>query len=617
MDKKRILVLSHMFPNKRHVYLGNQVYERVMELKKKYDIRVVAPIPFFPKLPRNINPYYEYSVIPNTETVNSINVYHPRYLTFPAQFLYSADILTYYLGVKNLIKKIYSEWKFDLIDAHQIFPDGYVATKIAKELSSSPKVVITIHGADAYVSESDHLRRLIIKKGLENADKVIAVSNAAKKRITKYIPNKKVKVIPIGINIKERIIRNEKIEKKVKGRFTVLIVGNLIIRKGHIYLLKAIKKLSKKYKNILCIIVGSGPELKNLKDFVNENRLKKYVYFAGSVSNKDVFSYFHDCSVFALPSWNEALGIVYMEAMTCGKPVIGCKGEGVEELITHCKEGFLIEKKNVNQIVNYIEKLILDRELLKKMGLAAKIKAKTSFKLTDRIKITEKLLNSLMEEGKVVGGNYKNFYSKKYYDKQGKRFKSKYHNIFGIYFKKFNIREPILDLGCGTGLFMEEARDRGFKEVFGIDISKYAIKKARRKKLEARVYNGKKIPFKKGSFNTIFCYQVIEHIPRSDANKLLKECCRVLKKGGVLLLFAPADYGELYNTDPTHINFYTIDYFKEFISEVGFKISSFESTMYLPSVIRNFEPYSYILSKILYKIFRCCGTTIELRAVKV
>jgi len=617
MPSKRvkILVLSHMFPSKVHPHLGNQVYERVMELRKKFDVRVVSPVPIAPKFPKKVNPYYDYNLVPRKELIRGVVVYRPRYFTFPGMFLYSVDALTYYLGTVKLIKNIFRDWKFDLIDAHQAFPDGFVASEVAKDLLPKPKVITTIHGGDVYTPSLSFIRKWAIKKAIKSSDLVVAVSKNVKVKLESLGFKSNIVTIPIGVKIRRRIPElPSKVKNKIKNKFVVLTVGNLIKRKGQIYVLRAINKIIKKYKNVFCIVVGSGPEFGNLRDFVRANNLERYIYFTGAIPNSEAHAYFKASNVFVLPSWDEALGIVYMEAMMYGKPAIGCANEGAAELISNKKDGFLVKSRDEKQIVECLEKLILDRELLKKLGISAKKKAESFFRIENSIQKIEQQIDNLFDKNL---DDYRKTYNERYYKDKGERFDVGKHKSFGVFFKKFEIAEPILDLECGTGLFMKEAVERGYKDIVGLEVSRYAVSEAKKNGLRVYLYKGKKIPFKDNTFKTVFCYQVIEHIPRKDADFLLGECYRVLQSGGKLLLFAPAEYQEFYNTDPVHINFYPIKYFQNLITNLGFKINSFESTMFLPAMIRNIQPFSYILSKYLYKVFKKWGTTIEMEAVKL
>jgi glycosyltransferase involved in cell wall biosynthesis len=74
------------------------------------------------------------------------------------------------------------------------------------------------------------------------------------------------------------------------------------------------------------------------------------------------------CDVFSLPSWQEGFGIVYLEAMALGKPVIGCKGEGIEDFVVDGETGLLVEPKNPDQLADAMEFLICNPEKARTMG---------------------------------------------------------------------------------------------------------------------------------------------------------------------------------------------------------------------------------------------------------
>jgi glycosyltransferase involved in cell wall biosynthesis len=78
------------------------------------------------------------------------------------------------------------------------------------------------------------------------------------------------------------------------------------------------------------------------------------------------------CSVFVLPSRNEGLGCVYLEAMSCGKPVIGCRGQGIEQVIEHGKNGWLIPVDGLEQLVQGLSALLESPEMCARIGTAAR-----------------------------------------------------------------------------------------------------------------------------------------------------------------------------------------------------------------------------------------------------
>ena len=104
----------------------------------------------------------------------------------------------------------------------------------------------------------------------------------------------------------------------------ILSVSYLITRKAIDFNLRAIAQLKYKYPNLKYLIIGDGPEKNHLKSLSKNLGINQMVEFLGQLSNKKVMEYMAETDIFSLPSWDEAFGVVYIEAMAQGKPVIGC-----------------------------------------------------------------------------------------------------------------------------------------------------------------------------------------------------------------------------------------------------------------------------------------------------
>lgn len=111
--------------------------------------------------------------------------------------------------------------------------------------------------------------------------------------------------------------------------------------KGHKYLIEAMERLAKQRKDILCVIVGSGFLQSALEEQIKGAQLEEYVFLAGGKPHEEIPVWMNACDVFVLPSLNESFGIVQIEAMACGKPVVGTYNGGSEELILLDKNGIL------------------------------------------------------------------------------------------------------------------------------------------------------------------------------------------------------------------------------------------------------------------------------------
>jgi glycosyltransferase involved in cell wall biosynthesis len=119
-------------------------------------------------------------------------------------------------------------------------------------------------------------------------------------------------------------------------------------------------------------IVGEGPEEHNLKRLSLELGIADRVYFKGRLPHKDALQHIASSDIFCLPSWHEAFGVVYLEAMACGKPVIGCRGQGAEDIIRHGVDGLLVQPKSVEALAEVLGLLLSDSDLARRLGDAGK-----------------------------------------------------------------------------------------------------------------------------------------------------------------------------------------------------------------------------------------------------
>ena len=164
-----------------------------------------------------------------------------------------------------------------------------------------------------------------------------------------------------------------------KNEIVLLSVGYLIERKAHEYVLKSLNKLSKKYHNLKYVIVGDGDRERYLKELTIELGLERNVVFAGRQSHDMVMRYIAGSDIFVLPSWDEAFGVVYVEAMAHGKPIIACEGEGIADFVKDKKTGILVKPKDIESLTNGIEYLVKNPLIAKKIGQSGKELVYSSF----------------------------------------------------------------------------------------------------------------------------------------------------------------------------------------------------------------------------------------------
>jgi glycosyltransferase involved in cell wall biosynthesis len=152
----------------------------------------------------------------------------------------------------------------------------------------------------------------------------------------------------------------------------ILTVGALLPSKGQELVLRALEKLKTRFPRLRCRIVGEGPDRARLVALTHHLSISAQVEFVSRQSRVEVADAMRRCSLFALPSWNEGLGCVYLEAMACAKTVIGCAGQGIEDVIEHGSNGWLVPAQALDELVAGLSTLLASHELCARLGDSAR-----------------------------------------------------------------------------------------------------------------------------------------------------------------------------------------------------------------------------------------------------
>ena len=246
---------------------------------------------------------------------------------------------------KEVVKK---EGKVDVIHAQSSLWGGISAAYVAKKYNIP--LVITEHSSvkrGQYVRESYYKR---IVNSYKSADAIIAVGNGLKKEIEELTNRKDIKVIGNLVDLSLFDIRNI---KKESDEFIFFSVAFLEGEKGFDTLIKA---FSKKFKNerARLVIGGDGSQREWLEGIAKNEGIENQVTFTGALSREEVAGWMNKCDAFVLPSRYETFGVVYIEALASGKPVIGTFNGGAEDIVNQ-EIGILVEIDNERELSDAME----------------------------------------------------------------------------------------------------------------------------------------------------------------------------------------------------------------------------------------------------------------------
>lgn len=227
--------------------------------------------------------------------------------------------------------------------------------RLMSKVSLITSFFIKISKRAKIIAISNKVKDVLIKENNFKEDKIEVIYNA--------IPKERLKV-----NLK-KVEEFEKIFDK-KNKKIIVSVGNLYPTKGFDELIKVSKVLKNKIENLLVLIVGEGKEKEKLNNLIELYELQSTVYLLGRRDDVPELLTISDC--FVLLSYEEPFGVAFIEALGCGKPVVGYKAGGVPEVIADGKVGFLVSPHDINSVVEKIYMILTDKNLYEKLSFNAR-----------------------------------------------------------------------------------------------------------------------------------------------------------------------------------------------------------------------------------------------------
>jgi glycosyltransferase involved in cell wall biosynthesis len=315
---------------------------------------VVAPVPYFPSAARSFGDWARYARVDRQEMRHGLVIHHPRFPVIPRIGMSISPALLAAATIGLVRRLLREDVGFDVIDAHYFYPDGVSALWIGRYLRRP--VVITARGTDINLLPRYALPRRMIRWGIANADRLIAVSEALKRALVDLgaVPDR-VEVLRNGVDlsmfvpIDRRAVR----QSLALTRPTLLSVGHLIERKGHDRVIEAMRHLP----DFDLVIVGEGPEREALSHLARRVGVAHQVRFLGSRPHATLPEIYSAADALVLASSREGWANVLLEAMACGTPVVASNIWGNPELVKTPASGVLIEQNTPEGIARAVRTL--------------------------------------------------------------------------------------------------------------------------------------------------------------------------------------------------------------------------------------------------------------------
>lgn len=338
----KILTFTTLFPNKELPNYAVFVKERIVNISRLCDVRVVAPVP-----------WHKFSQIPKEETMDGLEIYHPRYFMTPKIFRSFYGFFMF-LSVRGFVKKLKKEFDFDLIDGHFVYPDGLAAVLLGRIMGI--KVCLTARGTDINWYPRFSLIKRLIQYTLNKADCLVSVNNDLKEKMMALgASGDKIHVVPNGVDFKKFYPISRAVARKDIGmpldRKLILSIGNLIEAKGFDVLIKAISQIN---RPVDLFIIGEGPYRKRLELLIKKFSLGERIKLLGALPQTELCKWYSACDLFCLTSHREGRPNVVIEALACGTPVVSMNKWGLSEIIKK-ETGTLLDSYDPDTAARAIE----------------------------------------------------------------------------------------------------------------------------------------------------------------------------------------------------------------------------------------------------------------------
>ncbi len=372
----KILMLTWEYPPRIVGGIAKVVYDLSKRLiKDGHEVTVVT---------------YKEGDVPYYENDKGVEVYRvDNYIINPNNFIDWILQLNFNLVAKanEIMNK---NGKFDVIHAHD-----WLVANAAKTLKNSYNIpmVATIHATESgrnggirdeqqrYINDTEWMLTY-------EASEVIVNSNYMKSEVQRLfgLPFEKINVVPNGINLNiyNGIERNYEFRRRYArdNEKIVMCAGRLVYEKGFQYLIDAAPKILRNYNDVKFIIAGKGGMLEELRAKANYLGITDKVYFTGQLTPKELYTMYRCADIAVFPSTYEPFGLVAIEGMYAGTPIVVSDVGGLNEIVEHGVTGMKSYAGNSNSLADSILALLFDHQLAYNVAKNGKAKVKEVYNWT-------------------------------------------------------------------------------------------------------------------------------------------------------------------------------------------------------------------------------------------
>ena len=316
----------------------------------------------------------------------------------------------YYLNAIQL-KKMYKKIKPDIVNVH--FASGYGTLARIANLNN---ILLSVWGSDVYdFPNQSKIKKKILEKNVKHARYIASTSNVMARELQRQVDvtNKKIYITPFGVDIDKFYNYNL---PKGNDNIEIGTIKKLEEKYGIEYAIEAIKKVKENLtkngdkqlaEHIKYYIYGDGSKKEKLLKLIKDLNLENNVFLMGKIPNEKVPEVLNKMDIFVAPSIaNESFGVAVVEAMACEVPVVATDVDGFSEVMENNVTGYIVKRKNVEEIEEALKKLIKDKTLRINMGKNGRKKVVEEYNWKDNVNYMSNIYENI--SGKQIGGKNEN-----------------------------------------------------------------------------------------------------------------------------------------------------------------------------------------------------------------
>jgi teichuronic acid biosynthesis glycosyltransferase TuaC len=369
--RPKVAVLAEFYPSRRDPVLGVWAHRQALAARDAgADVRVLV-------LHRLVPPRASFGAgaggparalaalarEPRRQTRDGLSIAYvpfispPRERHYPAWGAWAAPALA--LALARLARS----FPYELIHAHNAVPAG---DAVRRTRPRTP-VIVSVHGGDVLYTCGRDGGAEAVARSLGTAALVLANSEGIAELAHEH-GARRTRVVHLGADLPaaQRAAR-------ASGPPALVTVGHLVARKRHADVLRALTVLGGRHPMLRYSIIGAGPERVALEGLAERLGVAGRVDFHGQLAPAEAIEEARRCTLFVMPSTEEAFGVAYIEAMAAGLPAIGCRGEPGPEEIAAAGDGFLlVPPGDIERLTQRIDELLSDPQRLREAGQRAR-----------------------------------------------------------------------------------------------------------------------------------------------------------------------------------------------------------------------------------------------------